>query len=172
MRCIPGITIVDITDGTMLKSIVMDVSEPGRLMYIRMPRGMKLKRVYGSGTKFEYGKAMQLKEGSDITIVAAGLMVARALEAAERLEENGVSVEVIDAFTIKPFDADLVCSSVAKTGALLCCENHRVIGGLCSAAAEAIAQMESHAFTGLLLLGTDLGKLARQTICQRHMALR
>ncbi len=95
MRCIPGITIVDITDGTMLKSIVMDVSEPDRLMYIRMPRGMKLKRVYGSGTKFEYGKAMQLKEGSDITIVAAGLMVARALEAAERLEENGVSVEVI-----------------------------------------------------------------------------
>lgn len=159
MRCIPGITIVDITDGTMLKSIVMDVSEPGRLMYIRMPRGMKLKRVYGSGTKFEYGKAMQLKEGSDITIVAAGLMVARALEAAERLEENGVSVEVIDAFTIKPFDADLVCSSVAKTGVLLCCENHRVIGGLCSAAAEAIAQNGVPCVYGTVAVGDRFGEV-------------
>ena len=139
MRCIPGITIVDITDGTMLKSVVMD-ADPNKLVYIRMPRGMKLKKVYGQGTEFIYGKALLLKEGMDLTIVAAGLMVARALEASQVLNELGIRAEVIDAFTIKPLDAELICSSAAKTGAVLCCENHREVGGLCSAVAEALVR--------------------------------
>ena len=144
MRCIPGITIVDITDGVMLRKVIMDVSEPDKLFYIRMPRGMKLKRVYGEDTDFQYGKALKLREGSDITILAAGLMVARALEAAEQLKAKGISAEVIDPFTIKPLDKEGICSSAAKTGALLCCENHRATGGLCSATAEAL--MESGTF--------------------------
>lgn len=151
MRCIPGITIIDVTDGTMMRSVVFDFSNKDALYYIRMPRGVKVPKVYGPGTRFQYGQGIILRSGRDLTIAAAGLMTARALEAAESLAVKGISAEVIDVFTIKPLDKELLCSSVARTGALVCCENHREIGGLCSAASEALAEAG---------LGCPLGKVA------------
>lgn len=138
MRCIPDIVLVDVTDSQMLRWALEERSQPKKLWYIRMPRGIKMKKVYGPGTEFSPGRALILREGSDVTLLACGLMTAKALEAAELLHRQGVSAQVVDPVTIKPLDADCVVRCAQETGAVVCCDNHRAVGGLCSAAAEAL----------------------------------
>lgn len=139
MRCLPGITIVDVTDSQMLRWALEERSQPKKLWYIRMPRSIKMKKVYGAGAKFVCGRANTLREGGDVTLLACGLMVAKALEAAELLQQQGISARVVDPVTVKPLDEDCVVRCAKETGAVVCCDNHRAVGGLCSAAAEALA---------------------------------
>ena len=89
--------------------------------------------------EFEIGKGIVLREGSDVTIVATGLMVAAALEAAESLAAKGVDAEVINIHTVKPLDEEIVCASAHKTGRVVTCEEHSVIGGLGDAVLAALA---------------------------------
>lgn len=137
-RAIPTATIFDITDTAMFESILPQaVNLPG-VKYIRVGRKVPVK-VYKKGSEFEPGKAVQLREGSDVTIAAAGIMVAEALQAAETLAQEGIKADVLDMFTIKPLDVDALVKSAKKTGAVLATENHNRIGGLYAAVCEALA---------------------------------
>ena len=139
MRNIPTAVIVEPTDATMLRSVVRDLSEKRGLHYIRLKRKTAIK-VYEEGTTFTIGKGITIREGSDVTLIAAGIMVSEALAAAEQLAVEGISARVIDMFTLKPIDAELIKLAAAETGAIVTCENHSVINGLGSAVAEALVQ--------------------------------
>ena len=136
---IPTAIIVEPTDTTMLRSVVRDLSEKRGLHYIRLKRKTAIK-VYEEGTTFTIGKGITIREGSDVTLIAAGIMVSEALAAAEQLAVEGISARVIDMFTIKPIDAELIKLAAAETGAIVTCENHSVINGLGSAVAEVLVQ--------------------------------
>ena len=97
-------------------------------------------RVFDENYKFELGKAVILKEGTDVTICATGLMVNEAIEAQKILESEGISAEIINVHTIKPLDAETICKSGAKTGAIVTAEEHSIIGGLGSAVAEVLVE--------------------------------
>lgn len=90
--------------------------------------------------KFEIGKGVVLKEGKDVTIVATGIMVSKALEAAEALAAEGINAEVVNIHTIKPIDKELIAATAKKTGAIVTAEEHNVVGGLGSAVAEVVVE--------------------------------
>ena len=118
---------------------ILDVADPILLAYIRFPRKCK-KFYYNENQYFQIGKAVKLREGSDVTIIAAGLEVFEALEAAEMLQSMNISAEILDMFTIKPIDKDAILESAAKTGCVVTAENHNIIGGLGSAVAEVLIE--------------------------------
>ena len=113
MRNIPTAIIVEPTDTTMLRSVVRDLSEKRGLHYIRLKRKTAIK-VYEEGTTFTIGKGITIREGSDVTLIAAGIMVSEALAAAEQLAVEGISARVIDMFTLKPIDAELIKLAAAR----------------------------------------------------------
>lgn len=108
-------------------------------VYVRMGRAA-VPAVYAPGVELELGKAYCLREGSDVSIIACGIEIAEANKAATLLEKEGISAEVIDAFTIKPLDRETILASLRKTGCAVIAEEHSVYGGLCSAISELCAQ--------------------------------
>lgn len=137
-RAIPGATIVDPADTAQMMSIFPQLIEREGVKYVRCNRKSN-DRVYEDGSEFEIGKGVVIRDGADVTIIAAGFMVGRAIKAAELLAEKGIDAAVIDMFTIKPLDEALILEYAEKTGAVVTCENHNVIGGLYSAVAELLA---------------------------------
>jgi transketolase len=137
-RALPGATVIDITDTVMLETVLRQCpSRPG-VKYVRVGRKNNYK-VYGEGTKLPIGKAVKLREGGDLTIVACGIMVGEALRAADMLAGEGIRCEVLDMFTVKPLDVDALIASARKTGAVVACENHNKVGGLYAAVSEALS---------------------------------
>ena len=139
MRTIPGMVVINPSDGVEAEKAVEAAINYEGPVYIRFGR-LALPIINDSDYKFEIGKAVKMKDGSDLTIVANGMMVAESLEAAKILEAEGVSVEVINAHTVKPLDKDTIVNSAKKTGAVVVSEEHNIIGGLGSAVAESIAE--------------------------------
>ncbi len=139
MRTIPGMVVINPSDGVEAEKAVEAAINYEGPVYIRFGR-LALPIINDSDYKFEIGKAVKMKDGADLTIVANGMMVAESLEAAKILEAEGVSVEVINAHTVKPLDKDTIVNSAKKTGAVVVSEEHNIIGGLGSAVAEAIAE--------------------------------
>lgn len=139
MRCIPEMTVIEPTDSVMLEDIIRQTKDLYGMYYIRLVR-KKARQIFESGSTFDLGKGIVLKEGSDVTIIAAGILVAEALEAAEKLEACGISARVVNIFTVKPIDAELIIESAEKTGNIVTAENHNIIGGLGSAVAEVLAE--------------------------------
>lgn len=138
-RALPGATVIDVTDPAMLAAVLPQcVGRPG-VKFIRVGRKQYAK-VYEDGSELPIGKAVTLREGGDIAIFAAGIMVHEAMQAAETLAADGVSAAVIDMFTIKPLDEDAVEAWARKTGAVLTAENHNKYGGLWSAVSEVLAR--------------------------------
>ena len=139
MRSIPGMTVIVPSDDTEAKAAVraaLDIEGP---VYMRLGR-LAVPVVNDPETyEFEVGRGVLLREGADVTLVATGLMVAAALDAAESLAEKGVSAEVINIHTVKPLDEELVRASAKKTGRVVTCEEHSVIGGLGDAVLAALA---------------------------------
>ena len=138
-RALPGSTIIDVTDPTMLISVLHQCKDRPGVKYIRVGR-KSYARVYEDGSELPIGKAVTLREGTDLVIFACGIMVHEALQAAAALEKEGVSAAVLDMFTIKPLDAEAVVSWAEKTGAVVVAENHNRFGGLCSAVSEVLAE--------------------------------
>ena len=142
MRNIPGMTVIcpaDATEAYAAVEAVLNHDGPSYLRFGRYPvPDITWDRL--DTYKFEIGKGILLREGSDVTIVANGYMVHLALEAADMLEGEGISAEVINIHTIKPFDAELVSASAAKTGCMVTAEEHSIKGGLGSAACEAVCE--------------------------------
>ncbi len=140
MRSIPGMTVICPADDVEAKAAVRAAYDYDGPVYMRFGR-LAVPVFNDPATyKFELGRGIVLREGTDVTIVATGLMVAAALEAADTLAEKGVSAEVINIHTIKPLDEELVRASAAKTGRVVTCEEHSVIGGLGDAVLSALAE--------------------------------
>lgn len=138
MRAIPKMVCFEPTDATMMEKALPDILAHDGAVYIRMFR-KKAEKIYDDSLEFKLGKGILLEEGKDVTIVASGIMVARALEARNILHEQGIDAEVINLHTWKPIDKDLLVRSAIKTGAVVTAENHNVYGGLGSAVAEALS---------------------------------
>ena len=142
MRNIPGMTVIcpaDVTEAYAAVEAVLNHEGPCYLRFGRYPVP-NLTPELVKDYKFEIGKGVVYREGSDVTIVANGYMVHLAVEAADMLAEEGISAEVINIHTFKPFDAELVAASGRKTGAIVTAEEHSVKGGLGSAACEAVCE--------------------------------
>lgn len=137
-RALPEATIVDPADTNQLEAIFPTLIKMPGVKYVRCNRKSN-DLIYETGAKFEIGKGVALREGADVTIIAAGFMVGKAMKAAELLAEKGIQASVIDMFTIKPLDCALVAEYAAKTGAIVTVENHNKFGGLYSAVCECVA---------------------------------
>ena len=141
MRAIPGMVVVSPCDGPEMRAAVKALLEQDGPAYLRMCR-LAVESVTDEtpGYEFKLGKGATLKEGTDVTVVATGLMVQRAMKAAELLAAEGVSVRVLDFHTIKPLDTELLAKAAKETGAIVTTEEHSVVGGLGSAVAEFVAE--------------------------------
>ena len=139
MRTIPGMTVISPADDVEAKAAVEAAYHHQGPVYLRFGRMPVPVINEVPDYKFELGKAVLLKEGTDVSIVATGLCVAEALEAAEELEKEGINAEVINIHTIKPLDEGVILTSAKKTGKVVTVEEHSVIGGLGSAVADVIS---------------------------------
>ena len=141
MRVIPGMTVVCPCDDHEMKCAVAALAEYPHTAYMRLGR-MPVETVTDAvpGYRFELGKGAVLRGGSDVTVIACGIMVQMALEAAKTLKDEGISVRVIDMHTIKPLDEELVLQAARETGAIVTSEEHNIYGGLGAAVAELLAE--------------------------------
>lgn len=139
IRTIPDSCIIDVTDATMFVDLLHKVKDRGGVTYFRTAR-RNMPDVYEADTSFEIGQGKVLIEGQDVTIIASGIMVATALQAAEILKQERVSARVVDPITVKPLDRALILKCAHETGAMVTAENHSVNGGLGGAIAELISE--------------------------------
>jgi len=139
MRTIPGMTILNPADPVEAKECVRAAAEFEGPVYLRFGR-MAVESIFDENYKMEIGKGVTLQDGSDVTIVATGLMVGMALTAAEQLKAEGISARVINIHTIKPLDAELIIKAAKETGAIVTAEEHSIIGGLGGAVTECLAE--------------------------------
>ncbi|HOD02555.1 MAG TPA: transketolase family protein [Clostridiales bacterium] len=139
MRSIPGMVIINPADDVEARAAVFAAVEHQGPVYMRFGR-LAVPRVFEPDHKFEIGKANVIQEGTDVTIIATGLMLNEAIIAANTLEKESISAEVINMATIKPLDSDTVISSAKKTGAVVTAEEHSIFGGLGSAVCEVLSQ--------------------------------
>ena len=139
MRTIPGMTILNPADDVEAQAAVLAAAQYEGPVYLRFGR-LAAPVFNGPDYKFQMGKGVTLREGSDLTILATGILVYESLQAAEALAKEGISARVINIHTIKPLDKELVVQAARETGVLLTAEEHSVIGGLGAAVAEAIGE--------------------------------
>jgi transketolase len=139
MRNVPNAVILEPTDGTMLENIITQVKDSYGLHYIRLTRRGS-RKVYNEGSEFDIGKAAEICDGKDVTIIACGYCVVEAINAAGILKGKGISAKVIDMFTIKPIDKETIVRAATETGAIVTAENHSIINGLGSAVAEVLGE--------------------------------
>ncbi|MBQ9550905.1 MAG: transketolase family protein [Lachnospiraceae bacterium] len=139
MRTIPGMTVIVPADDTEVFAAVKAAIDHKGPVYLRFSRAASPVFYEPDKLKFEIGKGITLREGSDITIIATGVEVNYSLEAADMLEKDGVKARVIDMHTIKPLDEELVVKAAKETGKIFTVEEATVIGGLGSAVAETVA---------------------------------
>ena len=143
MRAIPNMTVVSPADCAEIFKVVEAAAKFRGPMYIRLTGAVNNPPVYTENYEFEIGKAISLKEGNDVNILACGTMVYESVEAAKILEELGISTGVINMHTIKPLDTEIIDKVIKNSKVLVTCEEHSVIGGLGSAVAEYISQFKN-----------------------------
>jgi transketolase len=139
MRSLPGMTVIVPADGPETKQAVRAAAEYKGPVYIRLGRsGVPV--IFDTDYKFTIGRAAVLRQGEDVALLACGIMVAEALEAARQLAEKGIRAAVLNVSTIKPLDVEAVVKAARATGAVVTCEEHNIIGGLGSAVAEVLGE--------------------------------
>ncbi len=139
MRVLPGMRVLVPADAVAARGAIRVAATTPGPFYIRLGRAA-VPVIYDDDYTFELGRARVLREGSHVTLAACGVMVEQALAAAGQLELEGINAEVIDVSTIKPFDTATLVASALKTGVVVTCEEHSIIGGLGSAVAEALGE--------------------------------
>ncbi len=161
VRSIPNLTILEAADAVELEQLVPAMIRHPGPVYLRLYR-KTAPEVHGTGYRFHLGKADLIKAGKDVTIVCGGIMVAEALDASRTLAAKGLDAEVLNMHTVKPLDREALIASAAKTRAVVVAENHNVIGGLGSAAAEALSERlpTRIAFVGVKDRKGEVGKLS------------
>lgn len=140
MRSIPNMTVINPSDGVEAIAAIKAVAEMNGPCYVRLGRSAVNIINDRPEYKFEIGKGVTLKEGNDVTLIATGIMVDAALEAAEILAKDGITARVINIHTIKPLDNELVLKAAKETGVIVTAEEHSIIGGLGSAVAEVVSE--------------------------------
>lgn len=138
MRTLPNMTVIVVADEFQARQAVFAAAELQGPVYLRLSRA-EVPAIYQTDSVYQIGKGIVLREGTDVTLVANGYMVTKAMEAADLLAHEGINAEVIDMHTVKPIDAALILESGRKTGALVTVEEHSIYGGLGSAVAEVLA---------------------------------
>jgi transketolase len=171
---LPGFTVISPADEVSMAAFVRLAAAHDGPVFLRAGRA-KVPVVYGPGRQFAIGKAIELVEGSDVTLMAHGLMVAESIRAAEILEGEGISARVVDMPTIKPLDTDAVSKAARETGAIVVGEEHLVDGGLGVKVAQAAAQthpcvMEFVGLTTYAESGTPDGLLQKYGMTAANMA--
>ncbi|WP_340203387.1 transketolase family protein [Ascidiimonas sp. W6] len=139
MKMLPGMVVINTCDYNQTKAATLAIADYYGPVYLRFGRP-KVANFTPENQKFEIGKAIKLQEGNDVTIIATGHLVWEALEAAEELNEKGITAEVINIHTIKPLDDDAILTSVKKTGCVVTAEEHNYLGGLGESVARVLAQ--------------------------------
>ena len=139
MRAVPNMTVIVPADGVETRQAVLAAAAYDGPVYIRLGRP-KVPVLLGEDYEFEIGKGVVLRDGSDVTLVATGIMVSKAVEAAEALATEGVTAAVVNISTIKPLDDAVLVAMAQKTGAVVTCEEHNIYGGLGSAVAEVLVE--------------------------------
>lgn len=152
MRAIPNTIVLAPADSVQFEWCIKEVSKLKGVHYLRTNRKSNAK-IYEEGSTFELGKGNIIKEGNDIVIYSMGGLLIHALDAAEKLEKHGISAEVIDMFSIKPFDIELAINSAKDKKLAITFENHNIIGGLGSQIAEVIA--DNQLCTKLIRIGVE-----------------
>lgn len=138
MKMLPGMTVINPCDYNQTKAATLAIADHQGPVYLRFGRP-SVPNFTSEDMPFEIGKAVKLQEGSDVTIIATGHLVWEALEAAKKLNEEGISAEVINIHTIKPLDEKAILDSVAKTGCVVTAEEHNFLGGLGESVARTLA---------------------------------
>jgi transketolase len=139
MRSLPGMTIFDPADAQeamLFTRLAVEMEGP---VYLRTVR-CDVPPVFGEGLQIELGKAVHMRDGGDVTLISTGMMTARALEAVNQLEGQGIHAQLIHMPTIKPIDREAILNAAARTGLIVTVENHSIIGGLGSAVCEVTAE--------------------------------
>jgi transketolase len=139
LMSIPEITLVEPTDIAQLRWLIKELQNSYGVYYIRMMRKLAT-GVFEEGSEFDLKKIAVLKEGTDVAIVASGIMVGEALKAAESLEKQGISAAVLNAFVWKPLDGETLAKYSKQCGCVVTAENHNIIGGLGSAVAGSLSR--------------------------------
>ena len=139
MRTLPNMIVMCTSDDVQTKWAVREISKINGPVYLRLSR-METPIIYEENQKFEIGKAIQIGEGTDATIIATGDVVAEAIKAKEELESRGINVRVLDIHTIKPIDKELIVKCAKETKKVITIEDHNIIGGLGSAVCEVLAE--------------------------------
>ena len=139
MRTLPNMTVIVPADGIETEKAIEFAAEYKGPCYIRLGRS-NVPDLFDADYKFEIGKAVTVAEGTDVTIIATGIMVAEAKAAAEELSKEGISAGVLNIHTIKPIDSEAIIKAAEKTGCIVTCEEHSIIGGLGSAVAEVLVE--------------------------------
>ena len=168
-RVLPGSTVLEPSDPTCLISLMKQcVNRPG-VKYIRVGR-KQLAKVYEDGAELPIGKAPVLREGTDAVIFAAGIMVHEAMQAALSLEMEGISVAVVDCYSIKPLDVETVAAYAKKTGAVVVAENANRHGGLYSAVLEVLAE-QAPVPAANVSVEDEFGEVGSQSYLQKRFGL-
>jgi transketolase len=154
MRVLPNMRVLVPADYYSARQALRIAADTFGPFYVRLGRAA-LPLLYDEQERFALGAARLLRSGGDVTLVACGAEVAEALAAAELLEQHDVHAEVIDAFSIKPLDGPTILASVSRTGAVVVCEEHSVIGGLGSAVAELLVEHPSLLTKPLVRVGVQ-----------------
>ncbi len=139
MKMLPGMTVINTCDYNQTKAATLAIAEFEGPVYLRFGRP-KVANFTPENGKFEIGKAVNLTEGTDVTIIATGHLVWEALKAAEELNEKGISAEVINIHTIKPLDEEAILASLKKTGCVVTAEEHNFLGGLGESVSRTLAE--------------------------------
>lgn len=149
MRALPNMTVLSVCDEIQTSKLVEVAANINGPVYLRLSRAV-MPNIYDKDQSFEPGKSITVRDGNDFTIIATGYMVHKAIEAAEELSKKGISVRIIDMYSIKPIDKDAIIKAAKETGAIITLEEHNIIGGLGSAVSEVVAQ---HAPITMKILG-------------------
>ena len=160
MRALPNMRVIVPSDAESTRWATRWAAETPGPVYLRLSRS-EYPDLYPAGTAFEPGKGKIVREGTDCTVFAIGIMVHKALEAAELLAAEGIDLQVVDLISLKPIDRDLIVACAKKTGAVVCAEEHQIYGGAGSAVAEVLAWAGAAApteFVGIRDVFTETGK--------------
>jgi len=139
MRSLPNMTVVSPSDAVSTEKLINAVADYNGPVYVRLGR-LGVPVIYDESAEFEIGKAVEVHNGDDVAVIATGIMVGEALEAAKTLKEEGINVRVIDMHTIKPLDNEAVLKAAKDTKLIITAEEHNIIGGLGSAVSEFLSE--------------------------------
>ena len=137
MRTLPNMTVISTSDDIQTKWAVKEISKINGPVYLRLAR-LSTPIIYNENQKFEIGKAVQIGEGTDVTVFATGVTVSEAIKAQENLKQKGINIRVVDVHTIKPIDKETIIKCAKETQKLISIEDHNIIGGLGSAISEVL----------------------------------